>query len=164
MTGRSLVRRSLATAALLAVLAAAVAGRVPRDTEAAAAPAGRTVRVLVDKGAAFERQAAAWAGQGLRVISDCGGFVLAETPESAASAVLAAGSSSVRRVRPEGVRLRRRVLTRDRVRPPAAAAGVHILHFDAPARARWIEAIRGLSAAPVLLPLPHDAFLVSLPD
>src|SRR5262249_13589308 len=123
-----------------------------------------TVRVLVDKGAAFERQAAAWAGQGLRVISDYGSFVLAEIPESAASAVLAAGSSSVRRGPPAGVRLRRRGLTPDRVPPPAAAAGVHILHFDAPARARWIEAIRGLSGARILMPLPDDAYVVWLPE
>lgn len=128
-------------------------------------------RVLIEKDAAYTREAAPLAARGrMRVIEDYGSFVLAEVFAGSARGDLAAAGLRVRREMPEGVRLSRREFTRDDAAlaapgpvPRPGRDDLHLVRLSAPARASWIDALRSVPGARILMTLPEDAYLVWLP-
>jgi len=158
----------LLAGALIAAAAAAGTGFLFSASAARAATgSSKPQRLLIEKDAAYARQAAGLAQGGLRVVADYGAFVLAEVPAGSPRSRLAAAGVRVRRERPEGVRLRRRLVTALPRAPAATADGrddLHLIRFSGPPRRSWVQSLAELPGARVLMTLPEDAYIVWLPE
>jgi bacillopeptidase F (M6 metalloprotease family) len=164
-----LVRRtSLAASAFLLLLGAwlAVSGGAAVLTRAGTRASEKPLKLLVEKDSSYARRASVLGRAGMRVVADYGSYVLAEIPRRLGATALRTQGLRVRRERPDGVRLQRRLVSagalRARLPVARAAADLHLLRFAGPPRPEWVDALHRIPGARILMTLPEDAYLVWL--
>ncbi len=163
-------RRSLAAPAFLLLLAVwlAAGGGAAILTRAGTGAGEKPLTLLVEKDASYARRAAFLGRAGMRVVSDYGSYVLAEIPRRLGAEALRGQGLRIRRERPDGVRLQRRLLSAGALgagpTEPRPAENLHLLRFAGPARREWVDALHRIPGARILMTLPEDAYLVWLDE